>query len=100
MRDVQSMVVALTTQPSEHLASKLLSVVRSGSCGQIYAQKTECQTCMRSCSLPGLPRHLVQELNVDIVPLGQYHLCIIYFISCLCSYVSVHVCLFSFVHTL
>ena len=33
----------------------------------IHAYKTGCQLGIRSCIMPGLPKHLVQELNVGTV---------------------------------
>ena len=51
--------------------SKLRSVVRSGTCGRISALETGWQSGMWSCIMPGLPTHLVQELNVGTVPLEQ-----------------------------
>ena len=36
----------------------------------IHVHETGCQSGVRSCSMPGLPRHLVQELNVGTVGLG------------------------------
>ena len=48
--------------------SKLRSV---GGHSCIYAQETEWQSGMWSCILPGLPTHLVQELNVGTVALSN-----------------------------
>ena len=42
-------------------------VVRLGICGRIHAQDTGCQSGVRSCSMPGLSAHLVQELNASTV---------------------------------
>ena len=47
--------------------SKLLSVVRSGACSRIHAQETGWQSGVRSCIMPRLPMHLVQELNTCTV---------------------------------
>ena len=33
-----------------------------------YAQETKWQSGLRSCIMPPLPTHLVQELNVGTVP--------------------------------
>ena len=43
------------------------SVVRLGICGRIHIQETGWQSGMRSCIMPGLSTHLVQELNADTV---------------------------------
>ena len=47
--------------------SKLRSVVRSVNCDRIHNQATGWQSGVRSCIMPGLPTHLVQELNVGTV---------------------------------
>ena len=47
--------------------SKLRSVVWSGNCGRIHAKENAWQSGERSCIMPGLPNHLVQELNASIV---------------------------------
>ena len=59
--------------PMERVAceSKLRSVVRSMICGRIHAQETRWQSGVRSCIMPGLPMHLMQELNVGTVVIKQ-----------------------------
>ena len=47
--------------------SKLHSVVRPGTCGRIHAQETEWLSGVKSCIMPRLSTHLVQELNAGIV---------------------------------
>ena len=42
------------------------------SCEVIHAQETGWQSGVRSCIMSGLPRHLVQESNVDTVRVYQY----------------------------
>ena len=51
--------------------SMLRSVVRLGICGRIHAQETRCQSGVRSCILPGLSTHLVQELNAGTVHVSR-----------------------------
>ena len=36
----------------------------------MHVHETGCQSGVRWCSMPGLPRHLVQELNVGTVALA------------------------------
>ena len=50
------------------VAGELKQRVRSGTCGRVHAQKTGLQLGVRSCIMPGLPTHLVQELNDGTVP--------------------------------
>ena len=55
-----------------HVAcEKLRPYVRSGTCGCIHDQETSWQSGVRSCIMPGLPTHLVQELHVFIVALWR-----------------------------
>ena len=42
-------------------------VVRSETCGRIHSQETGWRSGVRSCIMPGLLTHLVQELNIDTV---------------------------------
>ena len=67
-------IVCLNTKPSTPVTldiackSKLRSVVRSGICaGHNHTQITERQSRVRSCSMPKLPTHLMQELNAGTV---------------------------------
>ena len=52
----------------EACESKIRSVVRSETFGRIQAQVTSWQSGVRSCNMPGMPAHLVQELNISIAP--------------------------------
>ena len=45
--------------------SKLHSVV--GQCGVIHAQETQRQLGLKLCIMPGVPMHIVQEVNVGTV---------------------------------
>ena len=47
--------------------TKLCSVIRLETCGRIHALETGWQSGVRSCIIPGLPTHLVQELNASTV---------------------------------
>ena len=67
-----SRIISQISKPSSLMAavvckSKLLSVVRSGTCGRINALETGWQSDVRSCILSGMHTHLVHELNVGTV---------------------------------
>ena len=53
------------------LANKIY--VQFGCNPRIHVLETGCQSGVRSCSLPELPTHLVQELNVGTVSLTESH---------------------------
>ena len=61
-----------TSMPLTQLANKIYVQFDGNPC--IHVHETRCQSVVRSCSMPGLPRHLVQELNVGTV--GASMLCL------------------------